>query len=81
VARFYFDVHDGTNLWRDDEGSEFASLDAALQAAARSAAELGMNQLAKSTPGNLVITIEVRNEQNQRICTVTASTKLDWHIA
>jgi hypothetical protein len=81
VARFYFDVHDGTNLWRDDEGSEFASTGAAMQAAARSAAEVSMNQLEKCGLGNLVITIEVRDEQYQSVGTVTASTKVDWHIA
>ncbi len=41
VARYYFDVLNGKQFVRDDEGSEFDSLDAAVQAAARSAAEIG----------------------------------------
>ncbi|WP_201864832.1 DUF6894 family protein [Microvirga soli] len=31
LARFYFDIHDGANFGRDDDGSEFASVDAAIQ--------------------------------------------------
>ena len=81
MARFYFDVHDGADLARDDEGSEFDSLGAAMRAATRSAAEVGTNQLVKGDPSNIVIIVEVRDEQNQRFCTVTASMKVDWHPA
>ena len=79
MARFYFDVHNGADLARDDEGSEFDSPGAAMRAAARSAAEVGTNQLLKGDPSNIVIAVEVRDEQNQRVCTVTASMKVDWH--
>jgi hypothetical protein len=41
VARYYFDVQNGKPLVRDDEGAEFDSLEAAVHAAARSAAEIG----------------------------------------
>jgi hypothetical protein len=47
VARYYLDIHDGEQLVRDDEGSAFDSLDAAVQGAARSAAEIGTSRLAK----------------------------------
>ena len=47
VARYYFDIHDGPQSVRDDEGTEFDSLDAAVQAATRSAAEIGTNRLGK----------------------------------
>jgi hypothetical protein len=33
VARYYFDIHDGAQSVRDDEGTEFDSLDAPVQAA------------------------------------------------
>ena len=47
MARYYFDVQNGKPLVRDDEGAEFDSLEAAVQAAARSAAEIGTSRLAK----------------------------------
>jgi hypothetical protein len=77
VARYYFDVQNGKPPVRDDEGAEFDSLDAAVQAAARSAAEIGTSRLAKGDTTDVVI--EVRDEQNQRVCTVTASMRIDRH--
>ena len=77
MARYYFDVQNGKPLVRDDEGAEFDSLDAAVQAAARSAAEIGTSRLAKGDTSDVVI--EVRDEQDQRVCTVTASMKIERH--
>jgi hypothetical protein len=77
VARYYFDVQDGKPPVQDDEGAEFDSLDAAVQAAARSAAEIGSSRLAKRNTSAVVI--EVRDEQNQRVCTVTASMRIERH--
>jgi hypothetical protein len=77
VARYYLDVHDGAQIVRDDEGSEFDSLDAAVQGAARSAAEIGTSRLVKGDLSDVIV--EVRDEQNQRVVTVTASMKIDWH--
>ena len=77
MARYYFDIHDGAQSVQDDEGAEFDSLDAAVQAAARSAAEIGASRLAKGDTSDVVI--EVRDEQNQRACRVTASMRIDRH--
>ena len=77
MPRFYYDIHDQAGLLRDDEGSEFDSLDAAVQGATRSAAEIGTSQLVKGDVRDVVI--EVRAEHDQRIFTVTASMKIDWH--
>jgi hypothetical protein len=77
VARYFFDVMNGKQTAWDDEGSEFNSLDAAVQGAVRSAAEIGTDRLAKGDTSHVVI--EVRDEQNQRVCTVTASMKIDRH--
>jgi hypothetical protein len=77
VARYYFDVQNGKTLVRDDEGAEFDSLEAAVHAAARSAAEIGTSRLAKGDTSDVVI--EVRDEQNQRVCTVTASMRIERH--
>jgi len=65
-------VHDG-------DGAEFDSLDAAVHAATRSAAEIGTGRLAKGDTSDVVI--QVRDEHNQRACTVTASMKIERHIA
>jgi hypothetical protein len=62
---------------RDDEGAEFDSLEAAVHAAARSAAEIGTSRLARGDTSDVVI--EVRDEQNQRVCTVTASMRIERH--
>ncbi len=77
MARYYFDIQNGKPPVRDDEGAEFDSLDAAVQAAARSAAEIGASRLAKGDTSDVVI--EVRDEQNQRVCTVTASMRVERH--
>ena len=75
MARYYFDVQNGKPLVRDDEGGEFDSFEAAVQAAARLAEEIGTNRLAKGDTSDVVI--EVRDEQKQRVCTVTASMKIE----
>jgi hypothetical protein len=77
VARYYLDIHDGEQLVRDAEGSEFDSLDAAVHGAARSAAEIGTSRLAKGDTSDVVI--EVRDQQDQRVVTVTASMTIEWH--
>ena len=77
LARYYLDIRNGEQLLRDDEGTEFDSLDAAVQGAVRSAAEIGTGRLAKGDTSDVVI--EVRDEGGQRVFTVTASMKIDWH--
>jgi hypothetical protein len=78
VARYYFDIQDRAQVVPDDEGAEFDNLDAAVQGAARSAAEIGTGRLAKGDTSDVVI--EVRDEGGQRVCTVTASMTINWHI-
>ena len=77
MARYYFDVHTGPSLLRDDEGAEFDSLDAAIRGAARSAAEIGTGRLARGDLSDVVI--EIRDEHDQRVVTVTASMKIERH--
>ncbi|MPR10713.1 DUF6894 family protein [Microvirga tunisiensis] len=77
MARYYLDIHDGEQLVRDEEGSAFDGLDAAVHGAARSAAEIGTSRLAKGDTSYVVI--EVRDQQDQRIVTVTASMTIEWH--
>ena len=77
MARYYFDVQNRKPLARDVEGAEFDSLEAAVHAAARSAAEIGTSRLAKGNTSDVVI--EVRDEQNQQVCTVSASMRIERH--
>jgi hypothetical protein len=79
VARYYFDVQDGAQSVRDDDRAEFDSLDAAVQAATRSAAEIGTGRLARGDTRDVVI--KVRDERGQRICTVKASMEIEWHVS
>jgi hypothetical protein len=75
MPRYYFDVHVEVNILRDDDGTEFDSLDAAVQGATRSAVEIGTGRRAKDDTSDVVI--EVRDERSQRVLTVTASMKID----
>ena len=77
MARYYFDVQSGKPPVRDDEGAEFDSLDAAIRGVARSAAEIGTGRLARGDLSDVVI--EIRDEHDQRVITVTASMKVDRH--
>jgi hypothetical protein len=76
-VRYYFGIYEGTELVRDDDGSEFDSPEAAVQGAARAAAEIGTSRLVKGDLRDVVI--EVRDERRQRVFTVTASMKIEWH--
>ena len=61
----------------DNEGAEFDSFEAAVHAAARSAAEIGTSRLAKGDSSDVILV--VRDEQNQRVCTLTALMKIERH--
>ncbi len=79
MARYYFDIHNGAQSVRDDEGAEFDSLDAAVQAATCSAAEIGTGRLAR---GDIIdVVIEVRDERGQPVCTIKASMEIEWHVS
>ncbi|KFG69669.1 hypothetical protein [Microvirga sp. BSC39] len=79
MPRFYFDIHHGTGLVPDDDGSEFASVDAAIQGAITSAGEIGRNLLAKGQTSGIVV--RVRDQHDQRVCTITASMTVERHTA
>lgn len=79
MARYFFDVHDGTDFQRDDEAIEIDGDDAAVQAAARSAAEIGTARLARGDTQDAIV--KVRDRHGRRICTVTASMQIDRHAS
>lgn len=68
MSRFYFDVREGTRFIPDEEGLEFASLEAAEHEAACTAAEIGRDRL--PTGDAREITVEVRNGHRQRVLTI-----------
>jgi len=74
MPRFYFDVREGASFAPDEEGLEFASLDAAERMAAEAAAEIGRDRLPKGGARN--ITIEMKNEHHQRVLTVTVTMEI-----
>ena len=75
MPRFYFDVREGARFVPDDEGLEFASLEAAEHEAACTAAEIGRDRL--PTGDACEITVEVRNEHRQRVLTIKVSMEVD----
>jgi hypothetical protein len=79
MARYYLDIVDGAHGVRDDEGTEFDSVDAAVRGAARSAAEIGTSRLARGDTSDVVI--QVRDKRDRRVFTITASMRIDWHAA
>ena len=72
---FYFDTREGANFIPDDEGLEFADLDAAEREAATAAAEMGRDRLPSGDTRD--VTVEVRNEHRQRVLTVRVSIEID----
>ncbi|MBL0408222.1 hypothetical protein JKG68_30530 [Microvirga aerilata] len=78
MPRYYLNFRNFSHSVHDDEGTEFANLYAAVQGAVRSAAEIGMGQLARGNSGGGVIA--VLDERNEPVFTLTASMGIDWHI-
>lgn len=68
MPRLYFDVREGVSFIPDEEGLEFASLDAAEHEAACTAAEIGRDRLPTGDARD--VTVEVRNEHRQRVLTI-----------
>ena len=75
TACCYFDTLNKMRSVPDEGSTKFDNTDAAMQAAARLAAEIGTSELARDDPNDIVTNIEVRDELNQQFFTVTASTK------
>jgi hypothetical protein len=75
VPRFYFDTREGATFIPDDEGVEFPDRNVAERAAAVAAAEMGRDCLSKG--GDRDLTIEVRNEHQKHVLTVTVVMKIE----
>lgn len=57
MMRFYFDVHDGQGMHRDETGLELADLDAATAEARRALAEMTKDAVAAEDGSEFRITI------------------------
>lgn len=75
MPRFYFDVREGAKFTPDNGGLEFDSLDVAERAAAELAAEIGRDRLPKGEAR--AVTVELRNEDRQRVLTVRVLMEID----
>ncbi|WP_205769630.1 hypothetical protein [Microvirga sp. KLBC 81] len=75
MPRYYFDVREGARFTPDEDGLEFDSLDKAEHEAACAAAEIGRDRLPKGDSRE--VTVEVRNEHQQRVLTVKVLLEID----
>jgi hypothetical protein len=69
MPRFYLDVREGSSFWPDDEGSEFADLEAAEHEATVTAISIGQELLPNGN--ECAVTVEIRDDHGQRITEVT----------
>ena len=69
MPQFHLDVHEGSCFWPDDEGSEFADLDAAEHEATVTAISIGRELLRNDN--ERAVTVEVRDDQGERVTAVT----------
>jgi hypothetical protein len=71
MPHFYFDIREGARFVPDDTGLELPDLDAAEREAAKGAVEIGRDRLPSGDARE--VTIEVKNEHQQRVLTVMVS--------
>ena len=69
MPRFHLDVREGSCFWPDDEGSEFADLEAAEHEAVVTAISIGRELLRNGN--ERALTVDVRDDQGQRVTEVT----------
>jgi hypothetical protein len=74
MPRFYFDIREGTRFVPDDTGHDFDGLDTAEDQAVRTATEIGRDLFPS---GAREIIVEVRNENGQRVLTVTVNIHIE----
>ena len=75
MPHFFFDVREGVRFIADDDGLEFPGIDAAEHEAAECAAAIGRDLLPKGVARS--VTVEVRNQQGQRVATATVTLAVD----
>jgi hypothetical protein len=76
LPRFFFDINDGDNYFRDDEGSELPNEEAARKEALGCLPELTRSKMPDGNRRNFIV--DVRDEANHRIFTATLSLVARW---
>ena len=69
MPQFHLDIREGSCFRPDDEGSEFADLDAAEHEATVTAISIGRELLRNGN--ERAVTVEVRDDQGERVTAVT----------
>ncbi len=72
---YYFDVREDVRFVPDDEGMELPDLDAAETEAAEAAALITRDAIRKRTARS--VTVEVRDDEGQRVITVVVALAID----
>ena len=71
MPRFYFDVREGAQVTRDDDGLDLESLDAAETEAICAAAEISRESLPRARASEIMV--QVRDERGEQIIIVAIS--------
>jgi hypothetical protein len=79
MPRFYFDIREGADLVRDEEGMEFPDLASAEREAEEAAASLVRNL--RYAGKQIKITIEVRDERGTRLTGASATLHVERGVA
>jgi len=72
MAKYFIDLRDGNGLIRDEEGSDFARLEDALDEAKASARDLVKQYMDTKVPLTATC-VEVRNQAGQIMATLTVA--------
>ena len=62
MTRYYFDIYDGKDASRDNEGIEFPNFEAAMAEARRAAADIARELMLDNSPGPIEVTIRDQTE-------------------
>ncbi|MCE4227001.1 hypothetical protein HCU64_25015 [Methylobacterium sp. C25] len=70
MARYFFDIHDGRKLMRDDDGEKCADAAAIRRLAMETLPQIASNEIPKDGDQQ-AYTVVVRNESNVTVYTAT----------
>lgn len=76
MPRYFFDVHNGNGPSRDDHGIELPSDQRIMREMSRILLDIARDELPGQERGE--ISIFVRNEQEQEICSTHLSFQTEW---
>ncbi len=77
MARYYFDLFNGSGPVRDDQGQEMPTREGISREVSRILADIAREELPDR--GNGAITIEVRDERGRPVLTGSLSFQTRWH--